>query len=127
MTWCREGVSPAHVRYKVSLRQDIRPAPFPGRRLKAYARAALAHLSANGADVRVLYGHIDLASASSNEGDTLARGERVAVLGEGGSEETDGVRKHLHLGVHAGPELDIRGYVQDAGEISGWLDARDLF
>jgi len=40
-------------RYHVSVRQDLRPAPFPGRRLKAYARAALALLSANGADVRV--------------------------------------------------------------------------
>ena len=40
-------------RYRVSVRQDLRPAPFPGRRLKAYARAALALLSAEGADVRV--------------------------------------------------------------------------
>lgn len=39
--------------YRVSVRQDFRPAPFPGRRLKAYARAALAILSENGADVRV--------------------------------------------------------------------------
>ena len=39
--------------YRVSVRQDLRPAPFPGRRLKKYARAALALLSANGADVRV--------------------------------------------------------------------------
>jgi len=39
--------------YRVSVRQDLRPAPFPGRRLKAYARAALALLSAGGADVRV--------------------------------------------------------------------------
>jgi probable rRNA maturation factor len=39
--------------YRVSVRQDVRPAPFPGRRLKAYARAALALLSAKGADVRV--------------------------------------------------------------------------
>jgi len=40
-------------RYRVSIRQDLRPAPFPGRKLKAYARSALAYLSANGADVRV--------------------------------------------------------------------------
>ena len=40
-------------RYRVSLRQDLHPAPFPGRRLKAYARAALALLSAKDADVRV--------------------------------------------------------------------------
>ena len=44
---------PAPDRYRVSVRQDLRPAPFPGRRLKAYARAALALLSATGADVRV--------------------------------------------------------------------------
>lgn len=46
-------MSRAHERYKVSLRQDLHPAPFPGRRLKAYARTALALLSAHGADVRV--------------------------------------------------------------------------
>lgn len=40
--------------YRVSVRQDLRPAPFPGPRLKAYARAALALLSPDGADVRVL-------------------------------------------------------------------------
>ena len=40
-------------RCRVSVRQDLRPAPFPGRRLKAYVRAALALLSAGGADVRV--------------------------------------------------------------------------
>src|SRR3970282_2165402 len=40
-------------RYRVSVRQDLRPAPFPGRRLKAYVRAALSLLSAGGADVRV--------------------------------------------------------------------------
>jgi probable rRNA maturation factor len=57
----REGVSshcgkecpPPHIRYRVSLRQDVHPAPFPGRRLKAYARAALALLSTAGCDVRV--------------------------------------------------------------------------
>jgi probable rRNA maturation factor len=46
-------VSPAHERYKVSLRQDIHPAPLAGRLLKAYVRAAIALLPANGADVRV--------------------------------------------------------------------------
>jgi len=39
--------------YRVSVRQDLRPAPFPGRLLKAYARAALAILSAGGADLRI--------------------------------------------------------------------------
>jgi probable rRNA maturation factor len=39
--------------YKVSVRQDLRPAPFPEGRLKAYVRAALLLLSENGADVRI--------------------------------------------------------------------------
>jgi len=46
-------VSPAHDRYRISLRQDLRPAPFRARRLKEYARAALAHLPAGAADVRI--------------------------------------------------------------------------
>lgn len=40
-------------RYRVSVRQDLRPAPFPGRRLKEYALAALSHLPLSGADVRI--------------------------------------------------------------------------
>ncbi|GAB4230028.1 MAG: rRNA maturation RNase YbeY [Deltaproteobacteria bacterium] len=40
-------------RHRVGLRQDLRPAPFDGRRLKAYVRAALALLAPDGADVRV--------------------------------------------------------------------------
>jgi len=40
-------------RYRVSVRQDLRPAPFPGRRLKEYALAALSHLPVSGADVRI--------------------------------------------------------------------------
>jgi probable rRNA maturation factor len=40
-------------RYRVCLRQGLRPAPFAGRRLKAYVREALALLSPGGADVRV--------------------------------------------------------------------------
>jgi len=50
---CGEAAHQRALSYRVSVRQDLRPAPFAGRRLKAYARAALALLSANGADVRV--------------------------------------------------------------------------
>ena len=79
-------MSPAHDRYKVTLRQDLHPAPFPGRRLKAYARAALALLSANGADVRVrLVG--DAAIARWNR-EFLGRDRPTNVLS---FPETDGV------------------------------------
>lgn len=40
-------------RYRVSVRQDLRPAPLSGRVLKGYVLAALERLPAMGADVRV--------------------------------------------------------------------------
>lgn len=36
----------------------------------------------------------------------------MANLGNGYSSDTDGERKHLHLGIHLGEVVDIRGYVQ---------------
>src|SRR5512135_1250403 len=50
---CGEAANRRASRYRVSVRQDLHPAPFPGRRLKAYARAALTLLSTSGANVRV--------------------------------------------------------------------------
>jgi probable rRNA maturation factor len=41
------------VRYRVSVRQDLRPAPFSGAALKGYVLAALERLPADSADVRV--------------------------------------------------------------------------
>ena len=40
-------------RYRVSVRQELRPAPFSGKRLKALARKALSLLPASGADLRI--------------------------------------------------------------------------
>jgi murein DD-endopeptidase MepM/ murein hydrolase activator NlpD len=69
---------------------------------------------------------MDLANITVKPGDMLKRGDTIGVLGQGFSEETDGVRKHLHLGIHRGKEIDIRGYVQDNAEVSGWLDVLPL-
>ncbi len=40
-------------RFRVSVRQDLRPAPFPAKRLKELARGALACLRAESADLRI--------------------------------------------------------------------------
>jgi hypothetical protein len=44
------------------------------------------------------------------------------MLGKGHSPETDGVRKHLHLGIHKGTSIDIRGYVPTQDSVEQWLD-----
>jgi septal ring factor EnvC (AmiA/AmiB activator) len=48
--------------------------------------------------VTVLYGHLSLASITKKLGESVQVGEQVATLGQGFSRETDGERKHLHLG-----------------------------
>ncbi len=45
------GHNPNSIR--ISVRQDVRPSPFPAVRLKEYARRALSHLPVAGADVRI--------------------------------------------------------------------------
>jgi hypothetical protein len=77
--------------------------------------------------VTAVYGHLRFASITANVGDVLKRGDSLGVLGKGYSAETDGERKHLHLGLHEGTGVTVRGYVQSKTEIGQWLDARLSF
>lgn len=76
----------------------------------------------NGGPVTVIYGHLKLASIKKSTGDTLTQGEEIGILGKAYSAETDGERKHLHLGIHKGASVNISGYVQSKAELSGWID-----
>lgn len=71
--------------------------------------------------VTVIYGHLRLASVVGAIGEYLAPGARIGVLGTPGR-ETDGERKHLHLGIHRGNTTNIRGYVQTQAELGDWLN-----
>ncbi len=71
--------------------------------------------------VTVVYGHLDLASITKNVKDDIKQGERIGILGQP-PDETDGERKHLHLGVHKGTQIDIKGYVSTKAALSAWLD-----
>lgn len=72
--------------------------------------------------ITVIYGHLNLASVETKSESALNKGDKIGVLGRGFSPETDGERKHLHLGVHKGPEINIRGYVQKFSDLSSWID-----
>ncbi|HTM68468.1 MAG TPA: M23 family metallopeptidase [Candidatus Binatia bacterium] len=76
-------------------------------------------------EVSVIYGHLDVASVRAEPGERLAAGEFVGDLGAGHTEQTDGARKHLHLGIRLGRTGDIRGYVKDPADEALFLDARD--
>lgn len=72
--------------------------------------------------VTVIYGHLRLASITKNIKQELKAGEQIGFLGKGYSPETDGERKHLHLGIHYGEQVVLLGYVQKQSELSAWLD-----
>jgi murein DD-endopeptidase MepM/ murein hydrolase activator NlpD len=76
----------------------------------------------NNEPVTVIYGHLKLSSIAKNTGDEIKSGETLGILGSNKSVETDGERKHLHLGIHKGTNINIKGYVQNQAELSNWLD-----
>jgi len=72
-----------------------------------------------GEAVQSVYGHLDPASLL-RVGQNVRAGAQIGVLGEGGTSETGGERKHLHFGILKGSTVDIRGYVANKSELGGW-------
>ncbi|MDD5463839.1 MAG: M23 family metallopeptidase [Candidatus Moranbacteria bacterium] len=92
------------------------------RTASGYGGVAVQSCVLDGQDVTIVYGHIDLKSMNVKVGDALRAGDFLANLGAGFSNETDGERKHLHLGIHKGNAINILGYVQSKNELSAWID-----
>jgi len=76
--------------------------------------------------VTVIYGHIKLNSVKREVGENIEKGNFLTFLGDAHSAETDGERKHLHLGIHRGEEIDWRGYVQNQSELGQWINFEKL-
>jgi len=87
-----------------------------------YGGIAIQECELNDQIVTVLYGHIKISSIQQNIEDYISKGDKLALLGAGFSQETDGERKHLHLSIHKGPDIDIRGYVQNESGLKDWID-----
>ncbi len=88
-----------------------------------YGGVAVQKCTVDSQDVTVIYGHIKLASIQVSVGQDFSAGRQIGILGQGFSTETDGERKHLHLGIHKGSSINIKGYLQNQSELSQWLDA----
>jgi len=76
----------------------------------------------DGTEYTALYGHLDLGSSIISVGDQVYSGDRLAILGDAYSVETDGERKHLHFSLKPGLDYDLRGYVSTEEELSAWVD-----
>ena len=76
----------------------------------------------DGNPITVVYGHVRLTSVSTKVGGTIKAGDFLANLGTGYSSETDGERKHLHLGIHKGATPNTSGYVANKSSLINWID-----
>jgi murein DD-endopeptidase MepM/ murein hydrolase activator NlpD len=74
----------------------------------------------------VVYGHLDVATIPK-KGATISAGQRVGMLGDGGTKETDGERKHLHLSIHKGTSVVFLGYSKTKDGLDDWIDPVSLY
>ena len=88
-----------------------------------YGGVAVQQCNLDNQTVTIIYGHLRFTSIMAKIGKTILAGDSFAVLGKGFSSETDGERKHLHLGIHKGSDIILLGYVQKQSDLSAWLDA----
>jgi murein DD-endopeptidase MepM/ murein hydrolase activator NlpD len=93
---------------------------------RGYGGMAVQRCVIAGQNVTVVYGHLKLASIAAKIGQKLSGGEQLGILGKGYSAETDGERKHLHLGIHKGTAINTSGYVAAAAQLSGWIDVEQF-
>ena len=96
------------------------------RAVRGYGGVVIQSCKLDGQELRVLYGHVSLPSIPWSTGDFAAPGAQIAVLGQP-PDETGGERKHLHLGVHKGAAVDLRGYVGAREELEQWVDVPVFF
>ena len=87
-----------------------------------YGGVAVESCELDGQPITVIYGHLNLTSINAKAGDSLNAGDFLGNLGKAYSIETDGERKHLHLGFHKGVAVNILGYVSSQSQLSEWLD-----
>lgn len=94
--------------------------------LKGYGGVIVVRHSIAGSPAYALYGHLDAASLVS-AGSRVRAGERLGLLGDDHSVQTDGVRKHLHFAIYTGETMDYRGYVPHQEDLAPWMDPLSLF
>ncbi|MBU1131166.1 M23 family metallopeptidase [Patescibacteria group bacterium] len=95
--------------------------------VSGYGGAAVQQCKIDNNDVTVIYGHLNLSSIADNLNQSIKAESPLGILGQGFSDETDNERKHLHLGIHKGNDIDIRGYVQTQSELEDWIDFATQF
>lgn len=90
--------------------------------VSGYGGVAIQDCQIESENVTVLYGHLSLSSINYNTGNEIQETEVIGNLGDPAKGETNGERRHLHLGIHKGSAIDYRGYVNSQNELTNWID-----
>jgi murein DD-endopeptidase MepM/ murein hydrolase activator NlpD len=98
---------------------------FSGR-VSGYGGVIVIKHSIDNKNYLALYGHLNPATLAAKNTAVIS-GEKIGILGKGGTAETDGERKHLHFSVYTGSDLNFKGYVQNKEELNKWIDPLTLF
>jgi len=91
-------------------------------RVSGYGGVLIQQCTVDNQTATVLYGHLKLASIEVGVGGQLVAGEAIGELGQAGSYDTDGERKHLHFGIHRGSTVNVRGYVNRQNDLDQWIN-----
>lgn len=92
---------------------------------EGYGGLVTEYCSIKGEPVTVIYGHLAVDSLVE-KGAKVSTGQQLGILGANRSRDTDGNRKHLHLGIVKGHGSEVRGYVQSEAELDGFIDPQSL-
>jgi len=103
------------------------PLIFKSGSVSGYGGVAAQRCELEKQTVTIVYGHIKFSSIKQKINTNLKAGEVFAVLGQGYSMETDGERKHLHLGIYKGSGGSyLLGYVKTESALAGWFNILDF-
>lgn len=94
--------------------------------VSGYGGVFIIRVKTNGRYHSVLYGHIR-PSTLPRLGSSVSKGEKLALLGTSFSHETDGERRHLHFAILSNDRIDLKGYVQNRSELSGWINPLSFY
>jgi len=95
--------------------------------VSGYGGVIVLQFTLHGQVMNALYGHLDLRKTALRVGSFVTHGQKIAMLGEGYSYQTDGERKHLHFSLYPGTMLRLQGYVSTKALLKNWMDPLAFF
>jgi len=88
---------------------------------EGYGGLLIQRCTLDGQPISVIYGHLSR-NGLIEDGENVRSGAQLGYLADARSTDSDGNRKHLHLGIHKGKSLDMRGYVRTQEELAEYID-----